>query len=164
MDVRPDLNRFIHAQDDQPSGLSSALLELGSGRKTGHWIWYVFPQLTGLGRSAMAQVYALADIAEAEAYLRHPVLGVRLLAAAQAVSEQARAGVPLERLMGSSIDVLKLVSSMTLFGALAARTAGSTYAHLAATADEILKAAEFEGYKRCAHTLRALSDAPPHAT
>ena len=65
MKATPDLNRFIRAQDDHLSGLSCALLELGSGRKTGHWIWYVFPQLIGLGRSAMAQAYALTDIAEA---------------------------------------------------------------------------------------------------
>src|SRR3954453_21358352 len=70
-----DLQRFVSAQEgvyDRATG------ELRAGRKTSHWMWFVFPQIAGLGRSAMAQEYAIASLAEAEAYLAHPVLGPRL--------------------------------------------------------------------------------------
>src|SRR3954462_10392048 len=71
-----DLQRFVSAQAGR---YEAAVRELRAGRKTSHWMWFVFPQLAGLGRSAMAQRYAIGSVAEAEAYLAHPVLGPRLL-------------------------------------------------------------------------------------
>ena len=68
-----DLERFKRAQDQPHSGFATALSELRSGRKTGHWIWYVFPQLSGLGTSDVSQIYGIADVTEATDYLRDPV-------------------------------------------------------------------------------------------
>jgi uncharacterized protein (DUF1810 family) len=154
------LERFKQAQDQPHSGLATALAELRAGRKTGHWIWYVFPQLSGLGLSEVSRIYGIGGATEATAYLRDPVLRGRLLSAATVVVERQRAGVPLPRLMGASIDVLKLVSSLTLFGAIARRLSATEpddeYRLLADVAGEILKAAESEGYPPCSYTLRSL--------
>ena len=160
-----DLDRFKQAQDAHHT-LANALGELRAGRKTSHWIWYVFPQLRGLGRSSMAARYALADGDEAAAYLRDPVLAQRLVVAAGAVRGHVApargAGAPLDVVMGSDIDALKLVSSMTLFARVAARMiaagdARSELADLVAHAEAILNAAAAQGYDRCAHTERALA-------
>src|SRR5215467_9053983 len=107
-----DLARFRIAQDEAGSGFATALRELRAGRKTSHWIWYIFPQLEGLGRSARARHFGLADVDEAAAYLRDPVLGVRLAEAVASVHAHAVGPrtVPIETLMGSEIDALKLVS------------------------------------------------------
>jgi len=115
------LERFKQAQDQPHSGFATALAELRVGRKTGHWIWYVFPQLSGLGLSEASRIYGIADATDGTAYLRDPVLRGRLLSAATAVAERQRTGVPLSRLMGAQIDVLKLVSSLTLFASIARR-------------------------------------------
>ena len=72
-----DLERFVTAQDSNGT-YTSALSELRAGRKTGHWMWFVFPQVAGLGRSEMSRRYAIASLEEARAYLAHPVLGDRL--------------------------------------------------------------------------------------
>ena len=108
-----DLNRFLEAQEtDYPV----ALREIRNGRKTSHWMWYIFPQLRGLGRSHYAHLYGISDRKEAEAYLRHPVLGKRLLeisAALLGLETSSAYGV-----MGSPDD-MKLKSSMTLFASLA---------------------------------------------
>jgi uncharacterized protein (DUF1810 family) len=106
----PDLQRFLDAQDD--GTYDRALAELRRGRKTSHWMWFVLPQLTGLGRSSTARFYALADLAEARAYLAHPVLGSRLVACARALTELEETD-PV-RVLGP-VDALKLQSSMTLF-------------------------------------------------
>ena len=155
-----ELERFKQAQDEPHSGLAAALDELRAGRKRGHWIWYIFPQLSGLGTSAFAQIYGLVDVAEATAYLRDPVLRGRLLLAATTVAERQRAGVALSDLMGATIDVLKLVSSLTLFGAIAHKLAATEtneeFRQLADVAEEILKGAESEGYPPCRYTLRSL--------
>jgi uncharacterized protein (DUF1810 family) len=157
-----DLERFKRAQSDAYSGFSAAVTELQAGRKSGHWIWYIFPQLAGLGSSHTSRVYGLAGAAEAAEYLRDPVLRERLLSAATAVVASTRAGVPLTRLMGSSVDVLKLVSSMTLFRGIARRLAGSEnsseYARVADAAEQILAAAGSEGYPPCSYTLRLLQE------
>ena len=107
-----DLDRFVAAQADSHAG---ALAELRRGRKQGHWMWWVFPQLAGLGRSGTAQRYGIADADEARAYLAHPLLGPRLIEAAAAV-----AGAPgtAASIVGP-VDALKLRSSMTLFAAVA---------------------------------------------
>jgi uncharacterized protein (DUF1810 family) len=161
MDAR--LQRFKDAQDQRGSGFEAALAEMQSGRKRGHWIWYVFPQLSGLGRSAMSQAYGIEGVAEAEAYLRDPILRRRLLTIALAVVEQLRRGVSIGSLMNSSIDATKLVSSMTLFGHVAKRLQATErvddYASLAGLADEVLAKAEAEGYKRCQFTLDGLRSA-----
>ena len=80
-----DLERFVAAQDGVYDG---ALAELRAGRKTGHWIWFVFPQVAGLGRSEMSRIYSIGSLAEARAYLAHPVLGPRLVACAEAASHK----------------------------------------------------------------------------
>ena len=109
-----DLQRFVDAQDAGGT-YRQALAELRAGAKRSHWMWFVLPQVAGLGRSATAQRYAIRGAAEARAYLAHPVLGPRLL-------ESARALTGLDttdpvRVLGS-VDAQKLQSSMTLFAAV----------------------------------------------
>ena len=106
-----ELERFVRAQDDGAT-YATALAELRRGRKVSHWMWFVFPQLAGLGRSSTARYYAIDNLAEAQAYLAHPVLGPRLIEVARTVAELT--GVSAERVFGS-IDAVKLRSSMTLF-------------------------------------------------
>jgi uncharacterized protein (DUF1810 family) len=153
-----DLARFREAQDARP-GFAEALAELRAGAKTGHWIWYVFPQLRGLGRSPMAVRYGLDGLAEAAAYLGDAVLADRLAAATATVRAQLAApggGVPLVELMGEEIDALKLVSSLTLFSHVArAEQAARPRRPLEALADDaeaILAVAAAEGTPRCAFT------------
>ena len=109
------LQRFVDAQDDGGT-FDRALAELRAGRKTSHWMWFVFPQVAGLGRSAMAQRYAISGADEARAYLAHPVLGERLRACARALTSLA--GTDPVAVLGG-IDAQKLRSSMTLFAAVA---------------------------------------------
>jgi uncharacterized protein (DUF1810 family) len=105
------LQRFVDAQDDGGT-YDQALGELRAGRKTSHWMWFVFPQIAGLGRSPTAQHYALESLDEARAYLAHPVLGPRLRESARALTELS--GSSAEDVLGG-IDAMKLRSSMTLF-------------------------------------------------
>jgi len=107
--VTHDLDRFVRAQEGVYEGV---LDELRRGRKVGHWIWFIFPQLAGLGRSAMSQEYAIASLAEARAYLDHPVLGSRLRECTEMLL--ATEGRSALEILGS-IDAMKLRSSMTLF-------------------------------------------------
>ena len=104
-----DLDRFVQAQRDV---YEAALGEIRRGRKTSHWMWFVFPQLRGLGSSPAAQHYGVASLEEARAYLAHPVLGPRLRACAEAVA--GLAGRTAADVFGSPDD-LKLGSSLTLF-------------------------------------------------
>ena len=106
-----DLERFVTAQDSGGT-YSRAIAELRDGRKVSHWMWFVFPQIAGLGHSAMAQAYAITDLAEARAYLAHPVLGPRLLECAEIVA--GHSGRTAEQMFGF-VDAMKLRSSMTLF-------------------------------------------------
>jgi uncharacterized protein (DUF1810 family) len=106
-----DLERFVRAQDSGGT-YQRAVAELRNGRKTSHWMWFIFPQIAGLGRSAMAQAYAISDLAEAEAYLAHPVLGPRLVECAEILASHSR--FTAEHIFGG-IDAVKLRSSMTLF-------------------------------------------------
>jgi uncharacterized protein (DUF1810 family) len=106
-----DLRRFVEAQDS--SGVyAQALAELRSGRKRGHWMWFVFPQISGLGSSPTAQYYAITDLDEARRYLADPVLGPRLRECAHALTGLVTTDAV--SVLGS-IDALKLHSSMTLF-------------------------------------------------
>lgn len=109
-----DLERFVAAQDPV---FEDVIAELANGAKTSHWMWFVFPQLAGLGTSAMSQRYALSGIEEAEAYLAHPVLGPRLLMVMSLV--MAARPKSAETILGT-IDAAKLHSSMTLFAVAAA--------------------------------------------
>jgi uncharacterized protein (DUF1810 family) len=106
------LQRFVAAQDDAAI-YARALGELREGRERGHWIWFVFPQIAGLGSSPMSQAYAIHSLEEARAYLAHPVLGPRLHECCEALLA-APSGDTAEQILGG-IDALKLRSSMTLF-------------------------------------------------
>jgi uncharacterized protein (DUF1810 family) len=106
---RFDLERFVLAQLEPAYG--RVLDELRRGRKTGHWIWFIFPQLAGLGRSETSRFYAIASLDEARAYLVHPVLGARLRECAGIVA--ATQGRTAEQVFGGL--AMKLGSSMTLF-------------------------------------------------
>ena len=109
------LERFVQAQEKGGS-YERALAELKAGRKTGHWIWWIFPQLKGLGTSHNSTYYGLADGAEALAYLRHPVLGARYRECLAVVYLHICQGkVDPRTLMGSEVDVLKLRSSLEIF-------------------------------------------------
>ncbi|MFD2183547.1 DUF1810 domain-containing protein [Rhodoplanes azumiensis] len=104
-----DLARFVAAQD---AVFDTALAELTAGRKRSHWMWFVFPQHRGLGRSPTAQLYGIGSLAEARAYLAHPLLGKRLVAATKTV---LGAPAPSLHAIFGSPDDLKFRSSMTLF-------------------------------------------------
>ncbi|MDR6624047.1 DUF1810 domain-containing protein [Caulobacter segnis] len=108
-----DLSRFVEAQ---ATTYQSALAELRRGRKASHWMWFIFPQIQGLGSSPTARLYAIADLAEARAYLEHPVLGPRLLKVVAAIN--ALPGGDAHAVFGAPDD-LKLRSSLTLFQAAA---------------------------------------------
>jgi uncharacterized protein (DUF1810 family) len=108
-----ELARFVHAQRDVHE---QALVELRAGRKRTHWMWFVFPQLAGLGMSPTALRYGIRGLAEAQAYLQHPLLGARLRQCARALLELH--GPSAEMIFGYP-DVMKLKSSMTLFAAVA---------------------------------------------
>ncbi len=109
------LQRFVDAQDGGGT-YDAALRELRAGHKRSHWMWFVFPQVAGLGRSATAQHYAISGIEEARAYLAHPVLGPRLVECARALTALGTFD-PVAVLGG--VDAQKLRSSMTLFEAAA---------------------------------------------
>jgi uncharacterized protein (DUF1810 family) len=105
------LQRFVQAQDDGGT-YDQVMRELRAGRKHSHWMWFVFPQVAGLGSSPMAQYYAISGLPEARAYLAHPELGRRLVECARALAELEPADP--ERVFGP-VDAQKLRSSMTLF-------------------------------------------------
>ncbi|MCW2831395.1 MAG: hypothetical protein JWP31_2087 [Aeromicrobium sp.] len=139
-----DLQRFVDAQAG--GTYERALAELRAGRKTSHWMWFVLPQLAGLGHSAMAVRYALSGLAEAQAYLAHPVLGGRYADCVEAIV--AVGDVPIDDVLGA-VDARKLHSSLTLFGAVAP--------HVTAIAE--LLDVHFGGRPDDA-TLRLLAEAP----
>jgi uncharacterized protein (DUF1810 family) len=103
------LERFVKAQEPV---IEQVLAELRAGRKASHWMWFVFPQIHGLGRSPIAQRFAIASLTEAQAYLRHPVLGPRLRECTRQVNEVE--GRSIEDIFGYP-DYLKFRSSVTLF-------------------------------------------------
>lgn len=142
------LERFVNAQHADSDGYDIALAEIRQGRKRSHWIWYIFPQLEGLGRSSVAQAYGIAGRREAVEYVNHRLLRDRLLEITDAVAEQLRSGIPMATLMGSEIDAMKLVSSMTLFRGVAA----GVDADLERAAADVLEQAEAQGYPPCEFT------------
>ena len=107
-----DLKRFLEAQEND---FATALAEVKNGKKQSHWMWYIFPQIAGLGFSSMANFYAIKTKAEAENYLAHPILGKRLIEISNALLEVE--GKTANQIFGSPDDI-KLKSSMTLYGAL----------------------------------------------
>ena len=109
-----NLRRFVEAQDDAAI-YARALGELRDGRKRGHWIWFVFPQIAGLGASPMSLAYAIRSLDEARAYLAHPTLGPRLHESCEALLANDPS-LTAERILGT-IDAIKVRSSMTLFSA-----------------------------------------------
>ncbi len=117
-----DLDRFVQAQ---AADYERAFAEIRSGRKRSHWMWYIFPQIDGLGFSSTSRRYSIKSLAEAEAYLNHPVLGPRLVECAEAVlNVEGRSALEI---FGSPDD-MKLRSSATLFASVA--PAGSVFARL----------------------------------
>ena len=108
MDIN-SLDRFLEAQERM---YETALKEIKNGEKESHWMWYIFPQLRGLGRSQMAYVYGINGLEEAKAYLAHPVLSARLIEISEALLEHKNEDI--EDILGD-VDAMKLCSSMTLF-------------------------------------------------
>ena len=131
-----NLLRFVEAQDACGT-YASALAELRAGRKRNHWMWFVFPQIAGLGRSPTARYYAVSGMAEATAYLAHPVLGPRLVDCASALT--ALPASDATRVLGP-VDALKLYSSMTLFHRVAPQEPA-----FAAVLDQYFQGAEDPG-------------------
>ena len=109
MEDQFDLQRFVAAQEGE---IDDVRVELRKGDKTGHWMWFIFPQVRGLGRGSMAHRYGIASRDEAAAYLKHPVLGPRLVECTELVN--AVEGKSIESILGG-IDAMKFRSSMTLF-------------------------------------------------
>ena len=122
-----DLERFVRAQDPVFRDVQG---ELARGRKQTHWMWFVFPQIAGLGRSPMAQRYALRDEVEARSYLVHPVLGARLVECTEAMLGWA-GRKSAEAILGP-IDAMKFKSSMTLFDAVSSEPGNAFARALAA--------------------------------
>jgi uncharacterized protein (DUF1810 family) len=115
MDDPYHVERFVQAQDSGGT-YRQAVAELRNGRKVSHWLWFIFPQVAGLGFSAMSQRYAISGLAEARAYLDHPVLGPRLAECARILADTD--GSTADDILGP-VDAMKLRSSMTLFAAAA---------------------------------------------
>lgn len=153
------LERFHEAQAGRWAGYDTALAEIRQGQKSSHWIWYVFPQIDGLGRSTTAREYALLNLAEACAYLCDPILRARYEELAGAVLEQLTHGVTIKTLMGGATDALKLASSLTLFHAAAQRLAESdpSFTILADQCAAILSQAAPQGFPACAFTLARIT-------
>ncbi len=151
------LERFLIAQADPATGFNVAIAELRNGQKMSHWIWYIFPQLRGLGRSSMAEFYGIENLEEARAYLREPTLREHLLSAMQVVAGHLAQGVRLDTLMGGSVDSLKLVSCVTLFRKVADHSEEfpeiPEIPSIQKLTADILSVAEAQDYSECQQTL-----------
>src|SRR5437773_6608639 len=145
------LERFHEAQANSWAGYDTAFAEIRAGGKRSHWIWYIFPQIEGLGHSSTAQAYAIRNLGEACEYLRDPILRARYEEIVAAVSEQLVRGIRVEDLMGGRTDALKLVSSLTLFRAAAEQLARGdpVYAPLAERLSVLLEQTIGQGYPPC---------------
>ena len=140
-----DLDRFVEAQESSAAGYDTALREMKAGEKRSHWIWYIFPQIAGLGHSGNSEFFGITCLEEAKAYLENPILGPRLREITEAVLSHAEDRLAIE-LMGWEIDAMKLKSSMTLFDQV---SPGDIFA-------DVLEA--FFDSARCGRTLRMLRD------
>jgi uncharacterized protein (DUF1810 family) len=155
MEGAADLSRFEAHQND----FDRALVEIESGGKRSHWMWYVFPQVAGLGITGTSRIYAIATVAEAEAFLLHPALGPAYRRNVDAVWHQVvEAGVTVRALFGTPDD-LKLVSSLTLFASVARRLQrpAPEIAAFASQADDVLRIAYEQGFDRCTTTERFMT-------
>ncbi len=127
--METSLDRFIIAQEHS---YSTALREIRAGRKRSHWMWYIFPQIAGLGMSHTAQLYAIRDIDEARDYIAHPVLGARLIEISHALTEldssdaSAVMGYPDDLKLCSCMTLFELVSDDEVFGAVLDKFYGGT--------------------------------------
>mmetsp|Transcript_23874 Transcript_23874/g.39469 ORF Transcript_23874/g.39469 Transcript_23874/m.39469 type:complete len:228 (-) Transcript_23874:211-894(-) len=161
----------VHFKEAQASceysgpGFAIALEEMEQGHKRGCWMWYIFPQLQGLGRSHMAKMYALSNREHTVVYLQDVELSANLLAITRVVAAQIKRCVPIRTLMG--FDVRKLVSSMTLFEIVtedlafdAVGAENATFQELASLCREILEATTKGGFPRCERTLTTLHGKP----
>ena len=147
-----DLRRF---HDGYNLDFDHALSEINGGQKHSHWMWFIFPQIAGLGSSPTAAAYAIRSRAEAEAFLRDPVLGPAYQRLVNAVRTQVvDHGVTVRSLFGRPDDQ-KLVSSLTLFSGIAADL-GDEWASMVAQANDVLDCATEQGLPRCAATQRFL--------
>jgi uncharacterized protein (DUF1810 family) len=162
------LDRIRSAQDGPVPNFGSALAELEAGQKTDHWIWFVLPQLEGLGTSPMSRTYGLHGREDAVGYLGDATLRGRLGVVVRVMADHLGRGVPLVGLMGSDIDAKKAVSSLTLFEHVArtlgidaeATDARADCALLGDAAGRVLAMAEAQGFPRFAFTLRRLANGP----
>ena len=157
------LERFHEAQASRWADYDTALAEIRAGGKRSHWIWYIFPQIEGLGRSSTARAYAIQDLSEACAYLRDPTLRAHYEEIVAAVSEHLARGIRIEDLMGGSTDALKLVSSLTLFRAAASqlRREDPVYASLVERLSALLEQTSEQGYPACEFTLARIDNSAP---
>ncbi|MGD9702591.1 MAG: DUF1810 domain-containing protein [Acidimicrobiia bacterium] len=145
-----DLARFVDVHDD----VERALEEIRAGRKQTHWMWFVFPQVAGLGRSDMAHRYAIRSLDEAAAFLTHPALGSDYVRIVEEVwCQVVERGVTIHAMFGSPDDA-KLVSSLTLFAGVVRRldVPGPTLTTFVTRAEDILEAASAQGFERCTTT------------
>lgn len=157
MENPTDLSRFEAHQND----FDRALGEIENGRKRSHWMWYVFPQVAGLGISETSRIYAIGSVAEAEAFMLHPALGPAYRQIVDAVWHQVvEVGVTVYALFGSPDDA-KLVSSLTLLVAVAKRLQQPSpdIATFATQADDILQVAYSQGLGKCTTTTRFMTAA-----
>ena len=132
-----DLTRFVLAHEEK---FDSALLELETGQKTSHWMWYIFPQMLGLGTSEMSIKYAITDESEAIGYLQNSLLFDHLAAVTKAIHRHVVVmNEQVLYILGSDIDVIKLKSSLRLFSPLAKQLGDQKFSEFIQHADEVLK-------------------------
>ena len=132
-----DLTRFILAHEEK---YESALLELETGQKTSHWMWYIFPQMIGLGTSEMSIKYAITDESEAIGYLQNSLLFDHLVAVTKAIHGHVVVmNKQVLNVLGSDIDVIKLKSSLHLFSQLAKQLRDQKFSEFIQHADEVLR-------------------------
>jgi uncharacterized protein (DUF1810 family) len=148
-----DMERF---RDGYRRDIDRALAEINAGRKRSHWMWFIFPQVAGLGSSSTAAHYAIRDRTEAEAFLADPVLGVGYRQLVDAVWQQVIGADTTIRALFGRPDDQKLVSSLTLFGGLADGL-GDDWTTTARRITELLDLAETQGLPRCSTTQRFLA-------
>lgn len=148
-----DLARF---RDGYARDLNRALAEIDAGRKRSHWMWFIFPQVAGLGSSSTAAHYAIRDRAEAEVFLADPILGPGYRRLVDAVWGQVIGGDVTIRALFGRPDDQKLVSSLTLFGGIAS-SFGDDWVLTNTQITELLDRAESQGLARCATTQRFLT-------
>ena len=152
-----DVQRF---QDGYRRHFDDALAEINGGRKRSHWMWFIFPQVAGLGTSPTAVHYGIRDRAEADAFVRDPVLGPGYRTLVDAVWRQVvGSGVTVRKLFGRPDDH-KFVSSLTLFAGVANQLGGD-WSRTIEQANELLEQGETQGLVPCAVTQRFLADARP---